>query len=141
MCVYVCVCILCCLPSSRRESIPCDKRTYRLCFAAAYVHHVTNVCVVFVFSGTSTIYFIRPKYCALLVRSNMREKCFFVFVFFLCFFFFVCFSFSVFAKANLRALGSIGFVPDRPTRGGFVRRSLPGTRICYALTLESISLN
>lgn len=28
------------------------------------------------FSGTSTIYFIRPKYCALLVQSNTRKELF-----------------------------------------------------------------
>jgi len=40
--------------------------------AVIYVH--TYIQMFMWFSGTSTIYFIRPKYCALLVQSNTRKE-------------------------------------------------------------------
>jgi len=55
-----------------RGSIPYDKHIYRPCFAVIYVH--TYIQMFMWFSGTSTIYFIRPKYCALLVQSNTRKE-------------------------------------------------------------------
>jgi len=59
-------------PPLRRGSIPYDKYIYRSCFADVYVH--TYIQMIMWFSGTSTIYFIRPKYCALLVQSNTRKE-------------------------------------------------------------------
>jgi len=62
------------------------RQTYTTLLLRRRLHYIrTSVYVVF--SGTSTIYFIRPKHCALLVQSNTRENSFLFFVLFFCSFF------------------------------------------------------
>jgi len=62
------------------------RQTYTTLLLRRRLHYIrTSVYVVF--SGTSTIYFIRPKHCALLVQSNTRENSFLFFCSFFCSFF------------------------------------------------------
>jgi hypothetical protein len=81
-----------------------------------------------VFSGTSTIYFIRPKHCALLVQSNMRESSFLFFFLFFCSFFLFCLLTSAKARVSARTLAVRPIVldPREPRRCGSIRQSVLG---------------